>query len=153
MNAGPVGLEGAVLLQRTAGASLWRSAGRPRLVPMVNGRYQDGWLEPVSRLTIRPRADRARRGMLQLRLSLPTVAPAQRLEFKGPGLTRTIALEPGQTRSVSLPVEAKDPWRLVIRADRPFVVEGSRFVAVMMDLPRFIQNRKTRRKAADTFCR
>jgi hypothetical protein len=137
--SGPVELEGAVMLQRTAGASLWRADGKPRLVLMFSGRYLDGWLEPMSRLTIWPRGDRPRRGTLQLRFRLPAVAPPQTLELRAPGVRRSLAIEPGEARSISLPVEARRPWRLVILPRRQFILEGGRFVGVMIDPPTFVE--------------
>jgi hypothetical protein len=137
--SGPVELEGATLLERTAGASLWRSEREPRIVLQASGRYLDGWLEPKSSVTIWPRPNGPRVGTLHLRLRLPSVAPAQILELRAPGLQRTVRLMPGATRSVELRVRASHPWRLVVRADRPFILEGGRFVAAQMDSPRFVQ--------------
>jgi hypothetical protein len=134
-----VQLDGATLLESTAGASLWHAGSSARVAWMLEGRYLDGWLAATNQLTIWPAGDRPRRGTLYLRLRLPSGAPAQRLQLRAAGDERSLTLEPGQTRSVSVRVVAKRPWRLVLVPRSPFVISGGRFVGVILDAPRFVE--------------
>jgi hypothetical protein len=141
---GPTELEGARLLERTAGASLWRVEGTPRVALQTRGRYLDGWLTPVSQIRIWPTEHGPRRGVLELGFHLPAGAPVQTLRLAAPGATRVIELHPGESRSLLMPFEARRPWTLSLRVDRPILIQGGRLVAVELDPPKFLEQQTNR---------
>ena len=141
---GATELEGARLLQRTAGASLWRVEGTPRVALQTRGRYLDGWLTPVSEIRIWPAEHGPRRGVLELGFHLPAGAPVQTLRLDAPGARRVIELHPGERRSLLMPFEVRRPWTLSLRVDRPLLIQGGRLVAVELDPPKFLEQQTNR---------
>jgi hypothetical protein len=127
-------LEGAALLQRAAGTSLWRPAGRPRVALLVVGRYLDGWLAPRSRITVWP----ARGGQsVRLTVSLPDGYEPQRLELSWPGGRRTVRVEPGQPRLLELPAgTGKRTFEVTGR--RAFALSYGRTAAVQATVPELV---------------
>jgi hypothetical protein len=132
-------LDGARLVRLTPTSALWAPAGMPRVAVLTVGRFLDGWLEPSADVTVWPRADGPRTGVLRLVLSLPPGLPATTVELRGPGVERTIRLEGGRARTVSIPVTARVPWHLRLRADRSFTVPGGRVVAALAAPPVLIE--------------
>jgi hypothetical protein len=78
--------------------------------------------------------------MLQLRFHLPAGVPTQTLRLAGPHVSRVLVLRAGEQRSLLLAVEARSPWTLTMRVDRPVLLDGGgRLVAVQLDSPRFLE--------------
>lgn len=131
-------LEGARLVRRDVGSSLWRPSGPIRLATQTNGLYLDGWLTwPQTTVRVWPRADGPRRGVLCLGLTQPEEA-AGTLLFAGPGIDRTEPLRAGERRMFAFPVTVRRPWLLRIGAERPLTT-GSRLVSALSERPRFVE--------------
>lgn len=132
-------LDGATLVRRTVSTSLWKPAGTPRVELLLAGRYLDGWLGAQNRLSIWPNGDTPRTGILHLTLRLPANAPASTIEVVAPGISRVVALPPGGSESVRIPVEARRVWSLEIRSRRPFSLSDGRFAVAQISPPSFVE--------------
>jgi hypothetical protein len=128
-------LEGARLVRRTVGTSLWRPTSTPRLVALFAGRYLDGWLTPESSLTLWPRADGPRRVTVSITVRLPHDAGATTLSLRAPGLSRALRLSPGAHETVEAAVTVEQPWTLVLRASSPNFLSDGRFAAAIASVP------------------
>jgi hypothetical protein len=132
-------LDAATVVNRTVTTTLWRPRGSALLKIVFAGRYFDGWLSAETRLTVWPRVATPRCGTLRLRLGLPAHAPQAVLDVRGTDTHRPLVLRPGLTRTLAFDVRAIQPWTVVFRSRRPFVVTGSRFVAAQSSVPSFTE--------------
>ncbi len=142
-------LEGARLLERTISTSLWNPTpgSTPRLVMLANGRYLDGWLGWVTRVTVWPGASGRREGTFCMTLRMPQGVHAT-LDLRGPGVRRAVALAGGSAKRLALPVDTSVPWRLTVKARRPIFLADNRLVSAMSSPPRFVDG-----KASTAACR
>lgn len=140
-------LEDATLVTRNISTSLWRTNGTPRLVTLTEGRYLDGWLAWKSSVTVWPGPTGERTGALCLRLQMPQGVNAT-VDVTAPGVKRTIALGPGTSASLALPVTTRAPWRLTLTPKRPILLPDSRVVTAKSSPPRFVEG-----KASAAACR
>ena len=132
-------LEDARLVRRTINAALWSSPDAPRLSLLLAGRYFDGMLGARSSVTVWPDADGRRTGTLVLPLSLPADWPAAEISITAPGVERSVVVPPGGRVVLRLPVETTGPWTAELRATRPLLASGSRLVACLAGIPRFVE--------------
>jgi hypothetical protein len=128
-------LAGAERVDATHAFELFRHSGAARFSLLAPGFYRDGWVARNAAVTVWPDASGRVEGTLTLRLSLPPEAKRTRLDLRGPGLRRAVAVEPGGKQLVELPVSRRGPWTLELRA-RDFGWLGStRQVSVYADEP------------------
>jgi hypothetical protein len=128
---------GARELERTRLYRLLEPTGRPRLALYVPGRYFDGWLALEGSMRLWPAQVGGRlTGHLGFSLYLPQNSDPVGVRFSYPGGHRTVAVRPGETSAVSLPVCATGPWSA--RFSGPFTGNiGPRFVSVRSTEPVF----------------
>ena len=139
--ADAVTMANAHLVRRTAGTSLWRSDGAPRLETLTRGRYLDGWLAlPETTVTVWPDLDRPRRGVLCFSLSLPGDARPTLIRFRGRGVDTRVEIGPSERRTVGIPVSVGDrPRTLSVTGSHVFVLGGDRMVSVHAERPRLLE--------------
>jgi hypothetical protein len=111
---------------------LWKSTGTPQLELLVAGRYFDGWLANEGWIEVRP----TRAGTLTLPITLPREAPALRLRFTG-SETRTVELQPGESRRLKFEVPAPGLWRVEYESDSASFLPDYRRVSVEIGTPTF----------------
>ena len=140
-------LAGAKLVERTPNTSLWQSTGTPRLVSLTNGRYFDGWFGQPTTVTVWPRPDGPRVGTLCMQFSLPGAATTT-LDLVAPGVRQAVVVKGGAPVEVALPVAAKEPWALTIKAEVPLQTTDGRIVSTFGSIPRFVTG-----KASAASCR
>jgi len=134
-------LDGATLVDRTVDTSLWKPAGTPRLAVLTAGRYLDGWFGAFGDITVWPKADRPRKGVLRLVFSLPEGTPTATLDLRGPGVQRVVRVLAGQRTVVEIPRTVHSPWRVDIRTRTPFIAPGGRLVSAGIAVPTFVERR------------
>lgn len=132
-----VRLAAAAPVARGGGFELWRPAGVARLSLLALGRYHDGWLATNGQIGLWPGRSGRTRGTLRLRLSLPAEAPTLTLRFRGGGVARDVALDPGSTRTVAFRVEASGPWAVSFTSSAHGVLADGRTVSVRAAVPVF----------------
>jgi hypothetical protein len=136
-----VKLAGATVVARGADYDLWRPAGTPRMALFVGGLYHDGWLSPAGYLTLYPGSDGRVEGTLRVPLSLPAQTKRTVLRLTGPGFDRRVALDPGQSRVVTVRVSSRGPWKLRWRSDQTgYLQPDERPVSVQSGTPLFSGN-------------
>lgn len=135
----PILLDNARLVRRTVSATLWQPRGVVHVAMLTVGRYVDGWLDPKTRITVWPRQDGARTGIVVLRLSLPVgLAPAI-VQLKAPGISRTVRIAPGDTVAVRVPVSARTgPFRIDLEGNTA-ILDGQRAVVARMERPQLLE--------------
>jgi hypothetical protein len=128
---------GARELDRTRLYRLLEPMGRPRLALYVPGRYFDGWLALEANIRLWPAEVGGRvAGTLGFSLYLPANADPVEVRLGYPGGERTVAVQPGTTSAVALPVCSSGPWSALFSG--PFTGSiGSRFVSVRSTEPVF----------------
>jgi hypothetical protein len=128
---------GARELERTRLYRLLEPTGVPRLALYVPGRYFDGWLALEGSMHLWPAQVGGRlAGHLGFTLSLPQDSDPVEVSLSYPGGHRTVAVRPGATSGVSLPVCATGPWSAHFSG--PFTGSiGPRFVSVRSTEPVF----------------
>ena len=138
--ADAVELEGARLVSRAPGASLWQTAGPARLAMLTYGRYQDGLLAwPRSTITVWPNARTGRRATLCLKLSIPAETTST-VTLRGVGLSRLVHLAPHVPKTVAIPVRTGSrPWKLDIGARQPLLA-GDRQVSAFVERPTLVDS-------------
>jgi hypothetical protein len=143
-----VTLDGARLVRRDRGASLWHASGPARLRTLTHGRFIDGWLGwPYGTVTVWPRHDGSRTGVLCLPFSLPDVGAPVDLVLTAPGYHRRVTVGPDSSALLAIPRSIRRPWPLHVVAERPFSL-GSRLASVVLAPPRFVEG-----KASAAACR
>ena len=140
-------LDDARLVRRTTGASLWQPRGDVHVAMMTVGRYIDGWLDRKAQITVWPRPDAVRTGVVELRLSLPKGLPRATLELTAPGFSQRVTLEPGERATARVPVRASNkPVRITVRG-RTAILDGERAVVARVELPRLVAERELSSRA------
>jgi len=134
-------LDGAVLVDRTIDTSLWKPAGTPRLAVLTAGRDLDGWFGAYGDVTVWPKADGPRTGVLRLVFSLPTGTPTATLDLHGPGVERVVRVQADRRTVVEIPHTVRAPWRVQIRTRTPFIAPGGRLVSAGVSVPVFVEQR------------
>lgn len=133
-----VEIEDAPLIVRAKASTLWGSSPHPHIALIQEGRYLDGWLGRGSAITIWPGADGSRRATLRLRLRLPDEAPSMTLTVAAPAETQTVAVLPGRSVTVDVPVRAtRAPVTVTITSGRAWI-RGNRAVSVLAERPQLI---------------
>jgi hypothetical protein len=133
-------LEGARLVTRQAYTSLWETHGGARFALLTDGRYLDAWLAwPESRVTIWPKADGPRHGVLCLRFSLPDTSGDTRLLVRAPGgVRRSVPLAANGAELVALPMTVARKSIVRVGSTNPVQV-GPRLLSVRLAPPRFVE--------------
>ncbi len=132
-------LDDARLVHVTPTSALWAPSGPARIAMLTVGRYLDGWLEPDANVTVWPKANGPRHGVLRLAFALPQGVSGTTVTLRAPGVVQSIRITAGRERVVSLPVRVRTPWRLQLHADRSIIVPGGRVVAVLASVPVFAE--------------
>jgi hypothetical protein len=117
---------------RTQTFDLWKPTGTPQLELLVAGRYFDGWLADEGWIEVRP----TRAGTFTLPVVLPKEARTLRLRFSG-SATRTVELEPGESRRLTFDVRAGRLWRVEYESDSASFLPDLRRVSVEVGTPTF----------------
>ncbi len=135
----PILLDNARLVRRTASAALWQPRGEVQVAMLTVGRYIDGWLPPKAQITVWPRRDRIRTGVVELRLSLPAGLSRAVLRLTAPGVSRRIVVDPGRQVTVRVPVRAEtEPIRISLRGQTA-ILDGERAVVARMEPPKLLE--------------
>jgi hypothetical protein len=111
---------------------LWRATGTPQLELFVAGRYFDGWLANEGWIEVRPE----RAGTFSLPVTLPKEARTTSLRFTG-SKTLTVALRPGESRTLRFAVPAGGVWRVDYESDSASFLPDFRRVSVEVGTPTF----------------
>jgi hypothetical protein len=131
-------LAGAVAVARGADYELWRPLGTPRMALFVGGLYHNGWLAPAGHLTLWPARDGRVHGTLRIPLSLPAGTKRTVLHLQGPGVDRSVAVSPGQSRVMSVKVSYRGPWTLSFHSNRVgYLQPDDTPISVRSSLPTF----------------
>lgn len=137
----PILLDDARLMRRTVSASLWQPRTQVQVAMLTVGRYIDGWLDPKAEITVWPRRNAMRTGVVELRLSLPDGLPRAVLDLTAPGLAQQVVVEPGEQITVRIPVHARTrPVRISLRG-RTAILDGERTVVAQVELPELLPPR------------
>jgi hypothetical protein len=129
-------LSGAKRVARGGTYDLWRPTGTPRFSVFAGGLYYDHWLADSGHITIYPRQGRVR-GTLRLVVSLPRGTERTILRFSGPGVHRSVAVNPRQTRVLEFRVSHSDSWQLNFKTPRPGYLRDQRPISVQAQMPTF----------------
>ncbi len=144
-------LDGASLVRRVRGASLWTSNRPFHLAMLTEGRYLDGWLTwPNADISVWPAPDHARVGTLCLDLRTRSGLPAT-VQLEARGFKQTVPLASGERKLVAIPVNATGKWTLRVGSDQA-ISAGDRLVSVHTERPRFVE-RSVGPQAAAARCR
>jgi hypothetical protein len=134
-----VQMTGAVAIAHGPNYDLWRALGTPRFALLAGGLYKDGWLSASGQITVWPARDGRVRGIFTLPLSLPPKPRSERttLQLRGPGVSRSVTVDPGRSLVLRLRVSHRGPWALRFRANRPGYLSDGRPISVMAGMPTF----------------
>jgi hypothetical protein len=113
-----------------AGFALVRPTAPARLAALAEGLADDDWLAPSSRITVWPTANRPRR----LLLSVPRARRTAQIRIIVGSRERVVRIEPGAAVALPIPGTLHSPWQMRLLAERPFVLEDGRGVAVQAEL-------------------
>jgi hypothetical protein len=133
-------LSGVEELESNHGFLLVRPRGKPRLRLLAPGFFGDGWVAPDAEVTVWPSGGGRLEGTLTLALSLPGNAARSRIDLRGPGVRRTVVVEPGGRTEVDLPVRSAGPWTVKLDAKGYGWLGGRRPVSVRAEPPVFLES-------------
>ena len=139
-----VQLRGAREVGRSGSFVLFRPLGTPRLELVASGLYSDGWLARAGVIRVWPGPGGRARGSLTLRLSLPRGTQRTPVRFRAPGLRRTVAVDPGSTRTAVFRFDRRGPWALHFSTTQTGTLGDGRPISVRSAEP-LLQRRRPRR--------
>jgi hypothetical protein len=105
-------LRSARRLLHTVSLDLWRPEGEARVAFLTEGLFLDGFIFQSSHTRVWPDESGRLRGTIRFRLTLPSAYPATRVVFDTPWGRRSVALAPGSTRVMSIPLSGTGPARI-----------------------------------------
>ena len=136
-----VKLRGAVPVQRSRIATLWKPVGTPHLALYAPGRYHDSWLANSGAVYVWPEAGRTLSGWLSMTLKAPQSLGAMTLTFTtASGKATKVRLQPGTPRHLRIALCAAGATHVTFRSSvRGFV--GLRIVSSRATVPVFVSSR------------
>ncbi|HSC93303.1 MAG TPA: hypothetical protein VLB86_16740 [Gaiellaceae bacterium] len=128
--------DGVRRVGRAQSLDLLAPVGTPRLRLLAAGLYEDGWLRRNGSILVWPRAGRPYHARLRLRLAMPADSQRVTLQLRAPGYRQDVTLEPGERRTVDVPVRAdRKAWVLDFATDGPGWLGDHRSVSVRAEPP------------------
>jgi hypothetical protein len=137
--AGTLRLANAGRVAASPSFTLWEPRGAARLSLYFAGRYGDGWLASMGRLSLWPDVPGGTvEGRLRLTMTAPPQGGPMTIRFDdGRGRHKDVRLQPGVARAVEFEVCSRGRWQLTFAANsRGFV--GNRVVSARSTEPLFV---------------
>jgi hypothetical protein len=133
--ASTVQLRGVERIARSPNYVLLRPTGKTRIALYVPGRYNDGWLTRAGAFNLWPAPGQDRlAGRLTFTVTAPPEAVPLTLTFNGEGLSRKVTVQPGTTRTLSLPACSRGHWGVEFLANAAAQLD-TRLVSVRTSTP------------------
>lgn len=112
---------------------LWKPHGRSRLALLAGGHYYDNWLAVSGYV----RLYGSPRGTLRFTLFRPDGGAPAPMRLTAPGYSGLVDLDPGEQRTMTIPVRAQGVWTLKLKTAGGAYLADGRAVSVRSSMPVF----------------